>query len=265
MAVEVCDYYPTVAFDFDGTVAADGAYPKCGPAIWPVINALVEKRAQGFKLILYTCREGEALENAVEFCIEHGIEPDAVNDNLFTEEQRKRFGNPRKVYATEYWDDRAVQVRNLLSMKIGGYKHMSSNNENKDQISVSEKYFVVRLDDPLKDELSDFNLAAELRNNKTEELVGWVYSYQYNDGVDPIMFKDHPLFNTVKDANVAFSLGKVTYVELHYVDGSCEFGYAVADRTKAEGQMVCLQWLDGYVTGIPFIQLRKVMTKICEI
>ncbi len=36
----------------------------------------------GNKLILWTCRIGEALSNAVAWCQEHRLEFDAVNDNL---------------------------------------------------------------------------------------------------------------------------------------------------------------------------------------
>ena len=58
-------------------------------------------------MILWTCREGKELEDAVAACKAVGLEFDAVNDNV--PELKEAFGtNPRKVGATEYWDDRAV-------------------------------------------------------------------------------------------------------------------------------------------------------------
>ena len=58
-------------------------------------------------LILWTCRVGERLEEAVAACAEWGLVFDAVNDNL--PERIATYGaNPRKVNADEYWDDRAV-------------------------------------------------------------------------------------------------------------------------------------------------------------
>ena len=49
-------------------------------------------------------REDELLDEALEWCAEHGIEFDAVNDN--TEEQKEMYGNnPRKIYADIYIDD----------------------------------------------------------------------------------------------------------------------------------------------------------------
>lgn len=61
----------------------------------------------GAKVILWTCREGELLTRAVEFCRCFGLEFDAVNDN--TEELKRAYGtDPRKIGADYYIDDRAM-------------------------------------------------------------------------------------------------------------------------------------------------------------
>ena len=45
------------------------------------------------------------------WCLNHGLKFDTVNDNL--EENKAYFGNnSRKIYATEYWDDKSVLVSN---------------------------------------------------------------------------------------------------------------------------------------------------------
>lgn len=99
-----------IAVDFDGCLC-ENRYPEIGKAYQGVINKLVELRRDGAKLILWTCRCGEWLDDAVRWCAEHGLEFDAVNDNL--PENTEYFGNnSRKVYATEYWDDRNVIVTN---------------------------------------------------------------------------------------------------------------------------------------------------------
>lgn len=72
-----------------------------------LINHLIKRREQGNKIILWTCREGARLQEAVEWCKEYGLEFDAVNDNL--QELKDEFGNnPRKIYADCYIDDKAV-------------------------------------------------------------------------------------------------------------------------------------------------------------
>ena len=69
------------AIDFDGTLSM-GTWPEVGPANTELFDFLKEKQRNGDKLILWTCRAGEPLEKAVDFCREHGLIFDAINDNL---------------------------------------------------------------------------------------------------------------------------------------------------------------------------------------
>jgi len=57
----------------------------------------------------WTCREGQLLQEAVEACQGWGLTFDSVNESLpdWIEEFKTR---PRKVGASEYWDDRAVHM-----------------------------------------------------------------------------------------------------------------------------------------------------------
>lgn len=97
-----------IAVDFDGTLCR-GKWPEIGDANEDIIRALISAQKDGAKLILWTCREGADLRAAVMWCMKHGIEFDAINDNL--EENKEYFGNnSRKVYATEYWDDKSAIV-----------------------------------------------------------------------------------------------------------------------------------------------------------
>lgn len=98
--------HKVIAIDFDGTLF-DTEYPTIlGPRMHVIRAALREQQA-GAELILWTCREGKLLEEAVRACAQQGLVFDAVNDS--TPEWKTAFGNsPRKVGATEYWDDRAV-------------------------------------------------------------------------------------------------------------------------------------------------------------
>lgn len=101
-----------VAVDFDCTLTlADDSYPACGPANRIAMEIMKEFRDNGGKVILWTCRYGEALENAVELCRKHGLEFDAVNDNLPEQSAKWRELHPdakmsRKIYADVYIDDK---------------------------------------------------------------------------------------------------------------------------------------------------------------
>lgn len=97
-----------IAVDFDGCLC-ESKWPDIGAPHQQVINELIRQQADGAKLILWTCREGKLLQAAVMWCLNHGLRFDAINDNL--EENKERYGNnSRKVFATEYWDDKNVLV-----------------------------------------------------------------------------------------------------------------------------------------------------------
>lgn len=97
-----------IAVDFDGTLCVD-AYPGIGEPIWKSINALLAEQRKGAKLILWTCRGGDKLQCALDWCSAHDICFDAINENL--PDMIEEFGSDsRKVYAHEYWDDKAVRL-----------------------------------------------------------------------------------------------------------------------------------------------------------
>ena len=106
------------AVDFDGTLSF-GEWPEVGPANDKLIAYLKHRQLLGDKLILWTCRAGDALERAVGFCSDNGLSFDAVNDNL-PERVRQYGDNPRKVSADEYWDDKAVPVSSAASVSGRG-------------------------------------------------------------------------------------------------------------------------------------------------
>ena len=92
-----------IAVDFDGTLCYN-RWPEIGRAMQPVIDWLILQKAKGVKLILWTMREGEKLDDALRWCADRGLTFDAVNDNL--PEVQERYGNnPRKVFANYYLDD----------------------------------------------------------------------------------------------------------------------------------------------------------------
>ena len=98
--------YRIIAVDFDGTLCYSN-WPELGEPNMPLIEYLRAQKKSGDKLILWTCRAGEALENAVSWCRELHLEFDAVNDNL-PEIIEKYGNNSRKITCDYYIDDKAV-------------------------------------------------------------------------------------------------------------------------------------------------------------
>ena len=96
--------YKIIAVDFDGTLC-ENKWPEIGAANEDLFAYLHSQRRSGAKIILWTNRVDERLDEAVEWCWKQGLIFDCVNENL--PEVIKEFGSDtRKIFAHEYIDDR---------------------------------------------------------------------------------------------------------------------------------------------------------------
>jgi len=110
------DRKQAIAVDFDGTLCKN-EYPETGEPNYPLIEWLKEKQGAGALIILWTCREGELLEKAVEWCRGYGLIFNAVNDNV--QQLKDLYGNdPRKVGADIYIDDKNILVDDFISKEV---------------------------------------------------------------------------------------------------------------------------------------------------
>ena len=98
-----------IAVDFDGTLCKE-CYPEIGEPNLEIIDELCRRQAQGTRIILWTCRAGSLLDDAIEWCEHYGLHFDAINDNV-PETLHKYPYCSRKISADEYWDDKAREVR----------------------------------------------------------------------------------------------------------------------------------------------------------
>jgi 2-hydroxy-3-keto-5-methylthiopentenyl-1-phosphate phosphatase len=83
-----------IAVDFDGTIVED-KYPKIGKAMPFAFETLKILEKEGHRLILWTYRKEQELQDAVDFCKENGLEFYAVNksfpEEVFTESTRRKL------------------------------------------------------------------------------------------------------------------------------------------------------------------------------
>lgn len=96
---------PIIAVDFDGTIV-ESKYPKIGKPMMFAFETLKRLQEEGFVLILWTYRAGKYLDEAVEFCLDHGIEFYAVNKSYPEEEYDDKIS--RKIAADIFIDDRNI-------------------------------------------------------------------------------------------------------------------------------------------------------------
>ncbi len=94
-----------IAVDFDGTIVED-AYPGIGEPRIFAFETLKRLQQDGHRLILWTYRCNNKLDDAVEFCRLQGIEFYAVNKS-FPEEEFKGDVS-RKIMADLFIDDRNI-------------------------------------------------------------------------------------------------------------------------------------------------------------
>jgi hydroxymethylpyrimidine pyrophosphatase-like HAD family hydrolase len=108
-----------IAVDFDGTLYTDD-YPDIGDPIWRTINYCKQEKENGAILILWTCRSGQDLVEAIRLCKQVELHFDYVNENA----KESMFGyarDSRKIYADEYIDDKAINVRDLPQEPYNGF------------------------------------------------------------------------------------------------------------------------------------------------
>ena len=94
-----------IAVDFDGTIV-EHRYPAIGKELPFAIDTLRQLAAEGHRLILWTVREGQYLDEAVEFCRSRGLEFYAVNRDYPEEEPERNNRFTRKLKADLWIDDR---------------------------------------------------------------------------------------------------------------------------------------------------------------
>ena len=97
----------TIAVDFDGTIV-EHEYPAIGreiPFATETLRMLINDRHQ---LILWSVREGELLQEAIDWCHERGGDFYAINRDFPEEDVEKNIHFSRKLKVDLFIDDRNV-------------------------------------------------------------------------------------------------------------------------------------------------------------
>lgn len=94
-----------IAVDFDGTLFRD-AFPAVGEVMPGAVEAMRALHRAGHYLIIWTCRYGDRLLDAVNALATHGIPFDRINDHNPDNVAKYGGESGKKVYAHLYIDDK---------------------------------------------------------------------------------------------------------------------------------------------------------------
>jgi hypothetical protein len=95
----------TIAIDFDGTIVTH-EYPNIGEEIPFATDTLRTLIKEQHKLILWSVREGQLLQDAIDWCHKRGVDFYAVNKDYPEEKQEWNNHFSRKIKADIWIDDR---------------------------------------------------------------------------------------------------------------------------------------------------------------
>ena len=94
-----------IAVDFDDTLKFADGTPNTHLITW-----LRSEQKRGAIVILWTCRAGKSLTDALSYLRQFGFAPNLVNQN--TRQTISAFGyDPRKIFADMYIDDKNLLLK----------------------------------------------------------------------------------------------------------------------------------------------------------
>ena len=96
---EICG--KVVAVDFDGTITKDNKFPENIGIVRDGCKEAIKYIRKNNKVVIWTCRCGEYLDEAVEFLKANGIEVDGINIDIYPT-------TDRKIMADVYIDDKNI-------------------------------------------------------------------------------------------------------------------------------------------------------------
>ena len=138
-----------IAVDFDGTIV-EHKFPKIGKEMMFAFATLKELQKKGHKLILWTFRDGELLDEAVEYCRQNGVEFYAVNKSY--PEEVYDLSISRKINADIFIDDRNVggflgwsKIWQTLHPEGGEFTHRLVNEDAHKNYKKEDKSFIKKL------------------------------------------------------------------------------------------------------------------------
>ena len=103
-----------VAIDFDGTITKDYVFPYNIGTLRDGCKEAIDYIRRNHKVVIWTCRSGDYLAEAVKFLQDNQISYDGINTDIYTKTERK-------IMADIYIDDKNIFCNEIDWFKIKEY------------------------------------------------------------------------------------------------------------------------------------------------
>ena len=137
------------AVDFDGTLCENN-FPYIGAPIPRVIEFVKRQKADGNIIILWTCRAGQHLSDAVAWCENQGLIFDYVNENV-KENVAMYGGDTRKIFADVYIDDKTLLPQQIIIKE----SNKMTNKEKQELTTAVASAVITEIDDTVANYIAD--------------------------------------------------------------------------------------------------------------
>ena len=168
----------TIAVDFDGTLV-EHQYPAIGKEIPFAFETLRRLQQDRHQLILWTAREGQLLEDAVNFCASKGINFYAINSDIPNDRWRET-SPARKLRADVFIDDRNLgglpdwsTIYEMISRHLSYGDIISANAALDDYEDKDEDGFISRLIDRCRSSRSKYSRSSSRHHHHHRSRHHW--------------------------------------------------------------------------------------------
>jgi len=258
------------AIDFDG-VLATSFYPNIGNPIQSNIDYVKDLKEKENTIILWTCRTGDELDNAVDWLKGNDLVFDYVNEN--TEENIDKYGDDtRKIVADFYIDDknfsipktREEVIQTELRTMTTEVKIRSNEDDtesrtiegyalkfNKRSQPLMGGYFVETLDSRSLDNTDMSNVVATF-NHDESKLLG-------RSGVNLTLAKDDVGLRFKIDLPNTTLANDVLEEVRTGILSQCSFAFTMPDEDTAD------EWRKSTIDGVDYERTIRAIDKLYDV
>lgn len=132
---------------------------------------------------------------------------------------------------------------------------------------LGSKYYLLRDEDKGPDDIGEEIVIGRMvdePDHKIPEAKICRKDFYEGEDINQATYYGHPLYNTLEEAQVAFGAESVQYVDICYLDGTREVGFATKIRYPSGSPVAVIAWVNRSVTGVSLCAVKKIEALECR-